>query len=216
MGEYRQLFVDDYVIGEMRGVRQVLNPAKKHPDNPLIVADRPCEGEAVYIRGSVLYDETDGLFRMWYCGIAFNWRPGLYATSKDGIHWEKPELGLVGHKEYSIDPVSRRAVLVKRAKRSKANNIVTETAMRAVLYNETDPDPQRRYKGLMRNQMMFSADGLTWRRAKSDQVRVAGDATSATWYDPYGERYVAFGKVHRKVGKYSRRSLGMTVSKDGV
>ena len=33
----KQLFIDDYIIDEMQGVRKVLNRLVKHPKNPLVV-----------------------------------------------------------------------------------------------------------------------------------------------------------------------------------
>ena len=66
LGRYRQLFVDDHLIGEMQGVKQVLNPAQKHPLNPIIVADRPWEGGGVAYPNGVAYDEKTGLFTMYY------------------------------------------------------------------------------------------------------------------------------------------------------
>jgi hypothetical protein len=50
---------------------------------------------------NVLYDEEEGVFRMWYCvgcyaGKHYHWLRRLaYATSSEGLHWNRPELGLV-------------------------------------------------------------------------------------------------------------------------
>ena len=53
--------------------------------------------------GSVI--RVGGKFRMWYLGMIQRelqhgqapgyWRPMCYAESRDGVHWVKPELGLV-------------------------------------------------------------------------------------------------------------------------
>ena len=50
---------------------------------------------------NVLYDEGDQLFKMWY-GVTnrvVDWggmvRKFAYATSTDGIHWERPILNLI-------------------------------------------------------------------------------------------------------------------------
>jgi len=89
----RQLFVDDYLIASMKGLHREYHQPVKHPENPLVVPDRPWEGPRLCV-GTVLRDEAMGRFRMWY-------RDGkakeMYAESDDGIAWRKPELGLVAH-----------------------------------------------------------------------------------------------------------------------
>lgn len=80
-----------------------------------------------------------------------------YATSRDGVTWEKPDLGLV---EFNG---------------SRKNNIVQIDAPKlwstcAVLHEPDDPDPARRYKlayeavldGRIRFCVAFSPDGLRW------------------------------------------------------
>ena len=105
IGTETQLFVDDVIVGAKSGVVRTLHPAQKL-DQPVLLPDRPWEGKRVYIYGTVHYDEDARQFRMWYLtrlGRGQQQRaPGLrerqgdmilYATSEDGIHWEKPESG---------------------------------------------------------------------------------------------------------------------------
>ena len=105
-GSETQLFVDDALISAKSGVVRTLHRAKKL-EQPVLLSDRPWEGGRVYIYGTVHYDAAAQQFRMWYLtrlGRGQQHRaPGLrerqgdmilYATSADGIHWEKPELGL--------------------------------------------------------------------------------------------------------------------------
>ena len=35
----KQLFIDDYITGELKGVKKQLNQPVKHPNNPLVVPD---------------------------------------------------------------------------------------------------------------------------------------------------------------------------------
>lgn len=103
IGTTKQLFVDDELIDSMVHVFQVLNPGRKHPGNPLLIADKPWEGRLVYVYGTALHDpsrEGKNRFRLWYEasyaeeGDAGD-RPGLlFAHSEDGINWEKPNLAL--------------------------------------------------------------------------------------------------------------------------
>jgi hypothetical protein len=119
--------------------------------------------ESIVCYGTVV--EIDGRFHIWYTGHTGSEpkrRRGCsiyYATSEDGIHWEKPDLGLV---EFNG---------------STRNNIVdlpydALSTPCAVLYEPDDPDPARRYKlafeapapegGPNRFCVAFSADGLRW------------------------------------------------------
>ena len=144
IGSRKQLFVDDYAIGKMDDVWQVLNPARKHPANPLVRGDRPWESGIVYMYGSVLYDAAENRYGMWYHqhlppGEEYGDRHRadlLYATSVDGIHWEKPDLGVC-----DLDG-------------STANNVVLRghqtgwQSVQNIVYDPSDPDSQKRYKAL--------------------------------------------------------------------
>ncbi len=91
IGIEEQLFVDNYLIERTENITRSVNRAEKS-DDPVIIADRPWEGGVVLLFGSVLYDEESSVFKMWYyCDGGHV----AYATSKDGLNWEKPELDIV-------------------------------------------------------------------------------------------------------------------------
>jgi len=63
---------------------------------PLIKSDRPWEDFSVAYCNVIKEGDT---WRMWYESTDHTYKTDSdiqlnYATSKDGIHWEKPELGL--------------------------------------------------------------------------------------------------------------------------
>ena len=130
IGNRKQLFLDRHVVESLTHAKRVLNPAAKHPVNPLVKPDRPWEGHYLGL-GRVLYDQDRKIFRMWYGSTdrfaakkggdrlrpyRWDWSVedgravrrkveeiygyseyagrndwiGLYAESKDGIHWKKP------------------------------------------------------------------------------------------------------------------------------
>ena len=163
-----------------RNLNLTLVSPTKHPEP---VLRRGPEGTPDQMRaefyGSVI--KINGRYRMWYCGLAFDdpekrtsedmksWV--LYAESTNGLHWVKPNLGLVEFRG------------------SRSNNIVaigliSNTAFATernvhVLYEPEDPDPSRRYKmllhvphegGRMTMVPLFSSDGLTWRYARPTQL----------------------------------------------
>ena len=97
-GSRAQLFVDQMVVRQADNVAFTLHPARKHPANPLLVADQPCEGWRIEIYGNVIFDHEEQIFKMWYIGESpgvFPSYAALYATSTDGIHWQKPLVGTI-------------------------------------------------------------------------------------------------------------------------
>ena len=98
----RQLFVDDYLVATCSDLSRQLHQVKRCADNPVIrLGENPWEqGNS----GSLIVrrDEKTGMFRMWYNvrilvraenGLTYR-APTCYATSTDGVHWEKPNLGI--------------------------------------------------------------------------------------------------------------------------
>ena len=70
LGPGTHLFVDDYLVADLQQVWRTLNRPSKHPDNPLLKPDRPWEGYLALQPGTVLFDEEEGLFKMWYNALA--------------------------------------------------------------------------------------------------------------------------------------------------
>ena len=92
----RQLFVDDFLIESTDLAPEYHNP-KKFEGNPILFPETPWETDgapaACPKSGGVWYDEEERIYKMWYEGT---WLKNMcYATSKDGIHWERPDLGIV-------------------------------------------------------------------------------------------------------------------------
>jgi hypothetical protein len=159
---------DDYSIPFSKGLLLNLVTAKKsrrygtgvdsqHPNKPVLSPGRPGDPDhpRLYYFGTVLRIGDE--FRMWYTG----WdkeqkRQVLYATSRDGVRWERPQLGLV---EYNG---------------SRQNNLVLldgkgpmKGAFCLVLHEPDDPDPNRRFKMIREEHpraimAAFSPDGLRW------------------------------------------------------
>ena len=108
IGNRLELFVDDYLIGEIQGDvrRQLLRP---EPREVVFVADQPWEGNT---SGYYTYFQDGDLYRMIYRGWqhdekmkAAHKEVTCYAESKDGIHWIRPNVGLFeweGSKENNI------------------------------------------------------------------------------------------------------------------
>src|ERR1041384_6701496 len=91
----RQLFIDDFLIGETT-LKRTFHLAKYHPASPVLKPDQswemknPDHAAAMVFSDGVWYDPKDELFKMWYL-VGESASTG-YATSRDGIRWNKPSL----------------------------------------------------------------------------------------------------------------------------
>jgi len=100
----RYSFVDTRNIWDSAHVIRRFHQARKYPE-PLLLSEhpkRPWEYGGVSLPTVVRHDDR---FRMWYlCGgvvpgdPSFNSDVNAYAESRDGIHWERPDLGLLEYK----------------------------------------------------------------------------------------------------------------------
>jgi len=199
----RQLFVDDYVVEEVRNLRQVLNQPTKYAGNPLIRPLKPWERPGVNLYGTVMYDPEQGIYRMWYQGYGGTPYTGCYATSRNGIHWEKPNLGLV------------------KFGGSMENNIfLDDAAILNVIQDRREKDPDRLYKALFWEQhnpsvsVAFSPDGVHWTKYAGNPVlRGTSDTHTLLGWDEACDKYVAY--IRPSVGNGTRiRVIGRSVSDD--
>ena len=173
----RQLFVDDFLIEKTDLARQC-HLAKKYEGNPILKPEtkletnRPRNAIACPKDGGVWWDPDEQCFKMWY---EASWIHTIcYATSKDGIHWERPDL--------DIEPGTNR-VLPKQYK-CDSWNVVPD-------YDTTDPE--QKYKifimpgGNGPAMSMVSADGVHF----SDPVAtgITGDRSSM-FYNPFRKKWI--------------------------
>ena len=68
VGSRKQLFLDDRVIERLEVARRVWNQPVKYEGNPIMRGEQPWENWVVYPDGGpvVLFDEEEGIFKMWY------------------------------------------------------------------------------------------------------------------------------------------------------
>jgi hypothetical protein len=176
------LVFDEKSVESAKGVTFHLNPAKKHPENPVLSPGEPQQWDSLQViwPGTVLLDPKDNLFRCWYSGmdaVQANrpplWVPG-YAESKDGIHWTKPNLGQ--HKHNGQD----------------TNRIVVDWSnqvLSLVMDNPDQSDPQRRFLAFwygsepdrLLKVLASSADGKVWKNEGTALRPV--DAKRESYYD---------------------------------
>ena len=199
IGSRLELFVDDWLIERMQGVS-----LKMHHPVPLETAlqlDRPWEGEASY---DPVVIKDGGRFRMWYRSsskaprdLAGDYTPlrTCYAESGDGVHWERPSLGM-----YEFNGTTD-------------NNIILEgnTAKAVCVFKDGNPTApnSERYKAIgvgpdkvgdratLRG--LVSPDGLHWKVLEQDPILVAPqdahpifDSHNVAFWDALQGQYVAY------------------------
>lgn len=139
---------DDHAIPWRKNVFVTPVTATKHPANPVLRRGpdgAPDHGHAI-LYGTVI--KTGDRFRMWYLGMFETeieagqapgwWRPMCYAESDDGIHWTKPELGLV---EFNGNTRNNICLI-----ESEVPSLAKVNDFLSILHEPDDPDPEKRYK----------------------------------------------------------------------
>lgn len=106
IGTQKQLFADDYLIESLTHTRQVMNPAEKVENNPIIRPEHPWEGNDVR-PGYVIFDEREQIFKMWYSARMYKAQRGeneIIVTGEDeGVSclatsavWRRQRMGFIG------------------------------------------------------------------------------------------------------------------------
>lgn len=97
VGSQKQVFIDKKFILSDSGIELKMNPPIKQ--GPAIIGEKPWE--LGWIAGTSSVVEVDGIYKFWYVAtapytkmVANNQGFLCYAESKDGIHWQKPNLGV--------------------------------------------------------------------------------------------------------------------------
>ena len=193
IGTDRQLFVDDFWIDEARAVERRLHPPVKR--EVAIHSDRPWEGGGVYYS---LVTRDGGSYRMWYrCDPRARGESGsdyealtAYAESDDGVHWEKPDLGLIEFQG------------------SSRNNLIwSEPGINFGAFKDENPDApdDERYKAVVltglqtsmvqdRLLALKSADGIRWTLMSEEPILADPpfDTLSNPFWDAWRNEYVLY------------------------
>ena len=202
----KQLFLDDYVIKEVHNLQRVIHRPKKISADPVIRPEHPWENLVVQTRNVPFWDPAEQVWKLYYFsfledeGGTRNSSAQCLAVSKDGLHWTKPNLGLVEWEG------------------SKANNIVTlhrrnDKPMGELYHVIYDPKdvPARRYKGFFGingRQPAVSSDGLHWQMLNTPVIPSQDE--SQLIYDELGGLFLATVKHEGPYG----RSVYLVTSKD--
>ncbi len=217
LGNHRELFIDEYLIGEMKNVQLLVHSPV--PEEIAVHCDKPWEGNGCgYF--TVLHDKQEAIYRMYYHAwqIPTGVEPGgpltiAYFQSKDGITWERPSLGLVDFNG------------------STDNNIVLDKMGDGKPCHDFSPfidenpaaAPEARYKatgaGAATDKGVWayqSPDGIHWSPMADAPVfdKGAFDSQNISFWSVREQQYVLYYRTFSDGGYKGTRLVNRAVSKD--
>lgn len=236
--EERVLFAfDDHSIPWHHNLKLTLESVQKHPENPVVRRGPPGaadHGHAI-LYGTVM--KQGDTFRMWYLGMHETevkagqapgwWRPMCYAESQDGVHWTKPELGLV-----ELNGTTKNNVCLIEG---EVPSLTRVNDFLSVLHEPEDPDPARRYKCAYIAHPPFedvrggrskigpnekrwgamvcatSADGLRWKVVGDRPANAGGERFEVSSLYKFGDFYYGTGQL---ISPWSWRADGSDIGRD--
>lgn len=175
IGSRRQFFFDNLVIASAQDLTRRHHAPRRASDEPVIDKDRPWEKTLYFSCNTwnVIRDPADGLFKCWYenwlledagkipsyfresdgkiCVDVHGEFPSCmcFAQSRDGIHWDKPEMDIVRDNGAGTNIVLGRGVCGDQAH------------CPTVLLDPLETDPSRRFKVLFMCDIESVIEGTT-------------------------------------------------------
>lgn len=184
----RQIFVDDFLIEETDLVPEY-HKAVKYEGNPILFPETPWEKHQAPVAcpksGGVWYDEEEKIFKMWY---EAGWLQQMcYAVSEDGIHWERPDLGL--------EPGTNKILLYEGYEIDKVTGDVNYLRPDSTtVFIDYECDKSERYKLFLRNPgaefpgiVAVSGDGIHFEKfIFTEEIY----DRSTVFYNPFRKKWV--------------------------
>jgi len=171
LGTDKFLFLDDFLLDEIERAEFTVNPPQC--TSLVLIADRPWENGGITSYGNVLWDPQAEEYRLYYVPVCWDVQPGFclaMATSKDGVHWEKPNLGAVEWKG------------------SRENNIVVLGQREGTVIIDPNAPPERRYAFIsseptLKTRLFTSPDGIHFTMDDQPVSDLHSDSQISTFWD---------------------------------
>ena len=207
IGSRLELFVDYYLIDQLKGDAEL---RLHHPIPQQIVfrTDAPWEGNASAYQ-SIFQDGS--VYRMYYRGLHYTHSGGdalalephppflCYAESTDGIHWRRPNLGIVEFKGST-----RNNIILSPDHVAEIGGDPAHTAV----FKDANPDcpPDERYKMIIVGSkprglyVLKSADGVHFSLMSDKPIQTHGafDSQNVAFWDPVRKEYREYHRGFRK------------------
>ena len=190
----RQLLVDDFLIASTTLTR-TFHAAEVRGDGPVLKPETPLELNDIKGKDAIpvaapfgdgaWFDPQDRVFKLWYHA---GWFDGnAYATSKDGVHWERPSL--------DVTPGTNRVLPVREVDGHRLMRDGT-----SVWLDQTAKDPAQRWKMFVysrqehgdptanHGELMTSPDGIHWKPLRV--VEFPHGDNSSIFHDPFRKLWV--------------------------
>ncbi|MGI9242547.1 MAG: hypothetical protein ACR2RV_17245 [Verrucomicrobiales bacterium] len=242
IGSRRELFVDNYIIGALRGGANrhmfEMTPATIETKDVAMTYDADWEGPwCRYAK----YIQEGGVIKAWYMGHhTYQWNEDrkihggrlCYAVSKDGRTFQKPNLGLynwLGSKSNNVlfDDVTFKA--------KDGNGWIAAHQFNPFIDTNPAAPPSARYKGFSGQghhcgktglYTYTSADGIRWKIASDGPIvssEYSLDSCNQGFWDAERQRYaVYFRHLRNEKGESGikapgwKRDILVTFSKDFI
>lgn len=208
IGNRRELFVDRLLIDAIDGTELRLH--RPHREGVALAFDKPWEG-AFSAYPTVIHDGDR--YRMYYRGMPDLKVKGrravtCYAESDDGIHWRKPDLGL-------IEVAGSRRNNVILVEEGPAHNFSPFLDTRPGV-----PDTERfkAVAGIETTGLLgfVSEDGIHWRRIQEDYLFTEGmfDSQNVAFWSESEQLYVCYFRTWTGEGFTGWRTISRATSPD--
>ncbi len=197
LGKNRFLFLDEFLLDKVDGATLTVNPPRQ--TELVMIADKPWERGGITSYGTVLYDPQREEYRLYYVPIAWEVPPGFgfaLAISHDGVHWEKPNLGVVEWKG------------------TKENNLVIWAQREGTAFIDPNGPAGPRYAMIsshpeLRTRLFTSPDGILWSIEDKLISPLHSDSQISTFWDPDERLYFHYPRI----GKDGMRAVGMVTTR---
>ena len=195
VGAERQLFLDDRLsdLARTRNVTRTLNPPQSI--RRVLKPDRPWEALGFIFYLSVVDD--GGAVKLFHG--SYDAEKGKHfnlATSRDGLHWERPRLGL------------------KDFQGNRDNNLLPIGAVEAGVFLDPMAPPEKRYRLLFTKHwpdparagvyVASSGDGIHWQTTPQRLLPFLPDSQPSAVWDEVLQKYVIYLRAWNPVRSVAR------------
>ena len=190
------LDLDEFLLDSVENAELAVNPPRF--DALVLIADKPWEKGGITSYGNAFWDSIAGEYRLYYVPVSWDAAPGFclaLATSKDGVNWDKPDLGAVEWQG------------------SKDNNIVVWAQREGTVLIDPNASPERRYAYLssevgLRTRLFTSPDGIHFTMDEKVISEHHSDSQISSFWDGELQRYLHYPRqVHE-----GARAVGFIVT----